>query len=1381
MNGASCAEVLFSDGKDPAERVVFRTDGIPELAIKIIPKYEDMEEKLQDLLQMDEEYPSCVTVRSVFEPPGSDCWWIVMECCDCSVGDVICLLPTATEIELKAIAYSTLSALYMWHTDNDEAHGNVKPNNLFFKDGNLLLADAGMSEFSETQHPAQIYPEMEHYTVPLVSDIWALGISLIEIADKVPPFHNCSEEEILRRVQVETPQLVGEFDRSEHFEDFLSQCFTKEHTERPNAASLLEHEWLSGITEQECGQIINKMTQNLNQTLAAWTEVNGRLIHRSRVKMIFAEQIADTMRTSSSASIQSEIIEKALVPRQLPDKDDSVFYHPSQGIRDVNHDTLQDKTAGEFVVSLPNLAAEPTVTELINLSTCEVYVLGRNVDVLIQRVKNSNIVIGPCSGVVRIEQCEDVRISVAAKQVIIDSCERIVLPGLYTSMPLQVVDCKADDITVGPWNLSTRNQEEFAKFADLDPYNNHWNEVGNGDVDEENHIKVLPNPYSLFPNELKLSVGEEGKESQSCYKFRDLEPPVKCDDDNCLLVRFESQVNVIRRPSEVNAASIYLDNNSRCSFMFLDCLEDVKLRSLQSCLVILGPTDTLTIEECIGCVIVAMCEHVTVANSSQCCLLIWSQAGCTVSQSSFEFGHFNVAWPLLDKQLEEKGWDLEAETSRIVRDNRPTEPSEVFHLSQVGYQKIPVVDDDGELIAPIVFPFPDAIDSIVIHDTVCPPHQTVYPSKRSPVLQPEFSEFFNLYCGNKHAAITAIYQVSGLSSPTPSSPSSPTSPSFLSGSTSPKAFPEEFLEPIPNSSSTQVVLRGLRKRRVIIPTCDTSERFLFDRVCHSEIYHIKPLSNSKVHESGIIKNCRNSVIIAAPVKDVIQIEDCSNCIFILSSNQLVLKASVSCKLYLWCSNDVLLHRCLGINIYPWNIVYEGLNSQAVNAFGGHRLQQRSRHTKVFDLSRSDARIREPHFSMYSIRDVALETLWGDDVFPFVDKPEGKLHDAQQKSPQRILMNSTMESPEPPSPSVAEPARIISPNTISNVEDERIERVMDSLNGSEFSVESAIGCQVIVADVATTAEAVNCSDSTLVFISSSSVVLNNLSNCNVFVAAKEITASNLTNCKLHLFVSNNFFLSNCSNLTITPFNAKVPNLPTLFKNAHIDVGAKNLFDSPSSTNCTKVEIPDYIGLELQGFKLRKRLNDEPLCVPEIERFLLGVESTGHTSTEDNNNDDRPLFIRAVEDSKNGIPMKGPWDVSGSALPLVSKWDKAEVTTCGVSFFQGKTVILEDVPEKREQQVTFDTLKNCRVVVLGPCDSYMVDDCENCEFVLGPCKNSMFFRNCTNLCVTIACRQVRLRDVKDSEFFVHTETDPCVESSSGVILRPFNMRCVVVVFF
>ena len=180
---------------------------------------------------------------------------------------------------------------------------------------------------------------------------------------------------------------------------------------------------------------------------------------------------------------------------------------------------------------------------------------------------------------------------------------------------------------------------------------------------------------------------------------------------------------------------------------------------------------------------------------------------------------------------------------------------------------------------------------------------------------------------------------------------------------------------------------------------------------------------------------------------------------------------------------------------------------------------------------------------------------------------------------------------------------------------------------------------------------------------------------------------------------------------------------------------------------------------------KKTPEVPVPEPSVKEEIAAAPTPSDT---------RPLFQRAVAAAIGGEEMVGPWEVEGESLPTKAKWDKSQVTACSATFFRGKTVVIPASEEKEEQQVELAQLHDCRVVVLGSCDSYTVDDCTNCELVLGPCQSSIFIRDCADLCITVACRQLRMRDVSTADFFVHTETDPCVESSTRITLHPYNMR-------
>ncbi|KAH9589085.1 FGFR1 oncogene partner (FOP) [Trypanosoma melophagium] len=92
----------------------------------------------------------------------------------------------------------------------------------------------------------------------------------------------------------------------------------------------------------------------------------------------------------------------------------------------------------------------------------------------------------------------------------------------------------------------------------------------------------------------------------------------------------------------------------------------------------------------------------------------------------------------------------------------------------------------------------------------------------------------------------------------------------------------------------------------------------------------------------------------------------------------------------------------------------------------------------------------------------------------------------------------------------------------------------------------------------------------------------------------------------------------------------------------------------------------------------------------------------------------------------------------------------------------------------QQIQLEYLKDCTVYVLDPLDSITVDDCEGGELVIAACEGSVFLRNCKNMIVHVACKQLRTRDCEHIEFRIFTSTDPVIEASHHITFKPFHLR-------
>ena len=69
------------------------------------------------------------------------------------------------------------------------------------------------------------------------TDIWSLGISLIECVCKDPPYYSLNKEEAIFRIVNERP--IVDFKNNYVVEDFVYECTQKNARKRPNAEFLL--------------------------------------------------------------------------------------------------------------------------------------------------------------------------------------------------------------------------------------------------------------------------------------------------------------------------------------------------------------------------------------------------------------------------------------------------------------------------------------------------------------------------------------------------------------------------------------------------------------------------------------------------------------------------------------------------------------------------------------------------------------------------------------------------------------------------------------------------------------------------------------------------------------------------------------------------------------------------------------------------------------------------------------------------------------------------------------------------------------------------------------------------------------------------------------
>ncbi|XP_053320680.1 serine/threonine-protein kinase 10 [Spea bombifrons] len=195
--------------------------------------------------------------------------WIMIEFCQGGAVDAVMIeLDRAlTEPQIQTICKQMLEACAYLHSMKI-IHRDLKAGNvLLTQDGNIKLADFGVSaknvrtvqkRSSFIGTPYWMAPEvvmcetMKDAPYDYKADIWSLGITLIEMAEKEPPHHELNPMRVLLKIaKSEPPTLVAPSKWSPEFKDFLKKALDKNPETRPSSVQLLEHPFVNKVTSNK--------------------------------------------------------------------------------------------------------------------------------------------------------------------------------------------------------------------------------------------------------------------------------------------------------------------------------------------------------------------------------------------------------------------------------------------------------------------------------------------------------------------------------------------------------------------------------------------------------------------------------------------------------------------------------------------------------------------------------------------------------------------------------------------------------------------------------------------------------------------------------------------------------------------------------------------------------------------------------------------------------------------------------------------------------------------------------------------------------------------------------------------------------------------------
>ncbi|XP_077288263.1 serine/threonine-protein kinase Tao [Arctopsyche grandis] len=253
-----------------------------------LEKWQDILKEIRFLQQL--KHPNTIEYKGCYLREHTA--WLVMEYCVGSASDIIEVHKRPLrEEEISAICDGVLCGLSYLHKLG-RIHRDIKAGNILLTEvGTVKLADFGSASI---KCPANSFVGTPYWMAPEVIlamdegqydgkvDVWSLGITCIELAERKPPYFNMNAMSALYHIAQNDAPTLSAPEWSDTFRHFVEVCLQKSPLTRPTSTELLSHQML--VRNRSCIALVDL----IHRTKAAVRDLDN-LNYRKMKKILMVD------------------------------------------------------------------------------------------------------------------------------------------------------------------------------------------------------------------------------------------------------------------------------------------------------------------------------------------------------------------------------------------------------------------------------------------------------------------------------------------------------------------------------------------------------------------------------------------------------------------------------------------------------------------------------------------------------------------------------------------------------------------------------------------------------------------------------------------------------------------------------------------------------------------------------------------------------------------------------------------------------------------------------------------------------------------------------------------------------------------------------------